>query len=427
MTTNDSFERRLSEWLDETSEHRVPGHLDEVLLQTVATRQRPGWSSLERWLPVTTLARSRLTTGRPSLVPIVLGLLALALAAVAILAVGLNNHKLPIRGYGANGGILIADGTSLVSVSATGTGRQQVLALPAGATDLAMSPDGTRLAFRAVSTAGKLAVLPLGQTAAVSIPIAGMTRVAGAIRWSPFGDQLAFIASDLQGDHLLVAAADGSGTRILDLGVQGGPDLWFPTWSPDGGWLAVIVAQRGSTAGAIFLVRPDGSEAHALPSGAADTGDGGTLAWSPDPAADLLLFDGPSRTITSVDVSSGQQRALAGGFWPVWSPTGDRISYWDDGTKVVSALASDPSQRTKVAVFQPFKEYCQDVSAELAGKVFCGPAGWSPDGTRLIATDISATKILSLLADGTGSPIVIDLNAAADGPWTNVVWQPVRG
>jgi hypothetical protein len=131
--------------------------------------------------------------------------------------------------------------------------------------------------------------------------------------------------------------------------------------------------------------------------------------------------------ITSVDVSSGQQRALAGGFWPVWSPTGDRISYWDDGTKVGPALATDPGQGTKVAVFQPFKENCPDVAAELAGKVFCGPAGWSPDGTRLIATDISATKILSLRADGSGAPIVVELQGAADGPWTNVVWQPARG
>jgi len=426
MTTNDSFERRLSAWLDETSEHRVPGHLDEVLLQTMATRQRPGWSRLERWLPVTTMVRGRLTTGRPSLVLVGLALLLLVLAAVAILAVGVN-HKLTIRGYGENGGILIADGASLVTVSATGTSRQEVLALPAGATDLAISPDGSRLVFREVSTAGKIAVLPLGQTAAVTIPIAGATRVAGPIRWSPFGDQVAFIASDAQGDHLLVAAADGSATRGLDLGVPGGPDLWFPSWSPDGGWLAVIVAQRGSTTGSIYLIRPDGTEAHVLQTGAADTGDGGSLAWSPDPAADLLMFDGPDRTITSVDVSSGQQRSLAGGFWPTWSPTGDRISYWDDGTKVVPALARDPASRNPVPIFPAFRENCPDVTAALAGKVFCGPASWSPDGTRLIATDISATKILSLLADGTGSPISIELSGAADGPWANVVWQPVRG
>ena len=52
MTTRDAFGRDLSVWLHEEGEHRVPDHLSEVLVQTVATRQRPWWTSLERWLPV---------------------------------------------------------------------------------------------------------------------------------------------------------------------------------------------------------------------------------------------------------------------------------------------------------------------------------------------------------------------------------------
>jgi len=425
MTTNDSFERRLSGWLDETSEHRVPEHLDEVLLQTMATRQRNGWSSLERWLPVTTMVRSRPMAGRPSLVFAVLALLLLAIAAAAIFVVG-RSRLGPIHGYGANGSIFFADGQSLVSVSATGTSRQEVASLPAGATDLAISPDGTRLAFREVSIAGHISVLALGTGTTASIPIPGMTQVSGTIRWSPMGDQLAFVASDSgQHDHLMVAAADGSSTRSLDLDLQGGRDLWFPTWSPDGAWLAVIVALPGSNPGTIHLVHPDGTGAREVAAGAADTGDGGSLAWSPDASAQLLLFDGPGRTITTVDVRSGKQRALAGGFWPTWSPSGDRISYWDDGTKVVTALVGDPATRAKVAVFPAFKESCP--VPELARKVFCGPASWSPDGTRLLATDISQTVILSLLADGSGSPIVVELKAAPDGPWTNVVWQPAKG
>jgi WD40 repeat protein len=424
MTTNESFERRLSDWLDETSEHRVPEHLGEVLLQTVATRQRPGWSSLERWLPVTTLVRGRLTTGRSSLVPIAVALLLLALAAAAIFAVGLSNQKLPIRGYGANGAIFIADGTSLVSVSATGTGRQDVISLPAGATDLAMSPDGARLAFRAVSTAGQIAVLTLGQKTAVSIPIAGMTRVAGPIRWSPLGDRLAFIAADARGDHLVIAAADGSATRSLDLGGQGGLDLWYPTWSPDGAWVAYVGAPSGAAMGNIYLIHPDGSGYQALKASTAETGDGGTLAWSPDATVEQLLFVDASRNIKSFDVASGKERPIASGFWPTWSPSGDRISYWNEGTEV-STTRLGTGQRP-VHPYPAFTGNCPD-HPELARKVFCGPAAWSPDGTRLLATDISGTVILSLLADGTGSPIVIDLNTAADGPWTNVVWQPVRG
>ena len=52
MTLNDGFERTVSDWLDEQAGHGMPGYLDEVLARTTRTRQRPAWSSLERWLPV---------------------------------------------------------------------------------------------------------------------------------------------------------------------------------------------------------------------------------------------------------------------------------------------------------------------------------------------------------------------------------------
>ena len=44
-------------WLHEDAEHRVPDHLDAVLRRTQTERQRPAWSSLERWLPVQTTLR----------------------------------------------------------------------------------------------------------------------------------------------------------------------------------------------------------------------------------------------------------------------------------------------------------------------------------------------------------------------------------
>ena len=65
MTTNDAFERNLSIWLHEDAEHHVPDHLEEVLQRTAAARQRPAWSSLERWLPVDTTFR-RSVFARPT-------------------------------------------------------------------------------------------------------------------------------------------------------------------------------------------------------------------------------------------------------------------------------------------------------------------------------------------------------------------------
>ena len=65
MTTRDTFGRDLSRWLHEDAEHRVSDHLGEVLVRTAATRQRPWWSSPERWLPMDSVAVRRPFNLRP--------------------------------------------------------------------------------------------------------------------------------------------------------------------------------------------------------------------------------------------------------------------------------------------------------------------------------------------------------------------------
>jgi hypothetical protein len=40
MNSNDAFGQDLSTWLQEEGEHRVPDHLREVLVRTVATRRK---------------------------------------------------------------------------------------------------------------------------------------------------------------------------------------------------------------------------------------------------------------------------------------------------------------------------------------------------------------------------------------------------
>ncbi len=57
MNPTDSFDRNVSDWLHVDAEHRVPAHLDAVLRRTRSERQRPAWSSLERWLPMESTAR----------------------------------------------------------------------------------------------------------------------------------------------------------------------------------------------------------------------------------------------------------------------------------------------------------------------------------------------------------------------------------
>jgi len=51
MNPSDGFDRHVSEWLHADAEHRVPEHLDAVLVRTRTERQRPAWSSLEGGSP----------------------------------------------------------------------------------------------------------------------------------------------------------------------------------------------------------------------------------------------------------------------------------------------------------------------------------------------------------------------------------------
>ena len=89
MTLNDGFERTVSDWLDEQAGHGMPGYLDEALRPDDPDRQRPAWSSLERWLPVDLSTRRSMFAVTNSMRPIALLLLvALLVAVVVALAAG---------------------------------------------------------------------------------------------------------------------------------------------------------------------------------------------------------------------------------------------------------------------------------------------------------------------------------------------------
>ncbi|HEX6868995.1 MAG TPA: hypothetical protein VF119_09330 [Candidatus Limnocylindrales bacterium] len=149
MTTNESFDRRLADWLHEEAEHRVPDHLDAVLVRTVATRQRPWWSSPERWLPMD------LTTPRPALVgrgnqlrPLVL-LLILGLVIAALVAVAIGTRRSVLEPFGiARNGIYVAsfDG-DLYSVEPGSGERVTLVGGPSYDFSPVFTRDGTRVVF----------------------------------------------------------------------------------------------------------------------------------------------------------------------------------------------------------------------------------------------------------------------------------------
>jgi len=199
MTLSDGFERTVSEWLDEQAGRGAPGYLDEVLARTTRTRQRPAWSSFERWLPVDLTLQPRFLA-RPTLgKALLVGVVLLAVIAIAIVAVGSRIQRVPPPfGLAANGQIAYwADGDILVA-DADGTHAHAVISGPSDDGVPGYTRDGTQLTFlRTVS--------PREAT-------------------------------------LMIAAPDGSGVRSVL--TEPLTDPWFDS-SPDSRSLAVVHAVNG--------------------------------------------------------------------------------------------------------------------------------------------------------------------------------------
>ena len=212
MTTRDTFGRDLSHWLREEGEHRVPDHLAEVLMQTAVTRQRPWWSSLERWLHVDTVAVGRPLNLRPlAIIAVVIG--ALLLAALA--ALWAASQRPSTFQLASNGRIFVVDGQTLRSYAAGGADPQVALDLPAFATAPSFSPDGQSIAY-ILETLPRLDILDLENGTATTIPLGGVVGVAGPISWSPDGTTVLFNTFDGQQEHLLTAKSNGTDVREID-------------------------------------------------------------------------------------------------------------------------------------------------------------------------------------------------------------------
>jgi hypothetical protein len=258
MTTDDRFATSLSSWLHEDAAHRVPGHLAETLVQTAATRQRPWWSSLERLLPMSSITMGgRVAARTPILLVLALGLLLAALVGIALVA-GQPTRTIPTA-LPSNGRIVAVDGTSLVTFAPDGSDRQVLAELPsADVPTISMSPDGTHVAFRINSPYG-IQVVRLLDGTTTTIPVDEATAIGDEyIGWSPDGTELAFAALTGRGEELMVAAADGSSVRSLRDSVGASAQtIWQPTYSPDGEWIAF--AGRRLAATHLFVIHPDGT------------------------------------------------------------------------------------------------------------------------------------------------------------------------
>jgi len=429
MSSERRFEQELSALLDDLYYMgSLPTYRDQILQQTVRTRQRPAWSFLERWLPMVDLARQPVSVSRLPWRVIGLGLavLALLLALVATLVAG-SRPSLPTPfGPAGNGLIAYASGGDILTVDA-GTGKSTTIVKGPGDADPRWSRDGTRLAFKrqgASSGTSLLYVVNADGSGLIQVTPQPLPAVEN-YTFSPDGKKILITASPSTFTDLLIAATDGSGIRHVGLPMPATDAAWRP---PDGAQILFNCEGdiQGCSDSGIYAVNALDGKVRTILAGADAAGRfRGHPAWSPD--GSLISF-GEWTGLNGLDVQTRIVAADGTGDRPLPIPTGAvwqaPWSWSNDGARllVVRGYTGDVSQARPVAV--PTAGSGFGIEIPYPGGIGTGQVSdweWAPDDTSILGTpmDASGTTLDQLLLDpaaGTFRKV----------PWTSVSqpsWQ----
>jgi dipeptidyl aminopeptidase/acylaminoacyl peptidase len=220
MNRSDAFDRHVSEWLHADAEHRVPEHLDAVLRRTRTERQRPAWSSLERWLPVDLTAQARFA-GRPTLgKALLVAAILVALIGIALFAVGSRIQRVPPPfGLAANGQITYSANGDIFVSDADGKNAKSVVSGPSDDFVSGYTRDGTQLTFlRASSPHESMVMIGAPDGSGVRPLLKDPLTDADWFEWSPDSRSLAVVHTVTGKRVLSIVDVDSGTLRTLDVG-----------------------------------------------------------------------------------------------------------------------------------------------------------------------------------------------------------------
>ncbi|MFL5679988.1 MAG: hypothetical protein ACJ77B_05245 [Chloroflexota bacterium] len=418
MTTNDRFEPAIATWLHDEARHRVPEHLGEVLAVTAKSRQRPAWSSLERWLPMDlTMATRRVPFSPPRRLILVLALLVLA-ALLVVAVAGSRSHVPPPFGPALNGSILLSKDGDIYAADPGGT---SVRLLIGGASDDEgpwYSHDGTRFVFWRQTGPTKAVIMMANADGKNPHAIIDTPLVNGDwYEWSPADDRLAVVHED-RGLRVL-SIVDVATGKIRDLDVNGLNVDNDVLWRPPNGDELIFTARPNATSGkgaSLYAIKPDGTGLRTIATrtredwpflGVDLSPDGQTLTYwmyesvagSADPHARIHLINlgtGKDR-VARFDPSAVEESELH------FSPDGKTGTIVEAGTKATLAVV-DIAKESVVRQIGP-----QFVGNEDKSTAF------SPDGkTALLAFDGGHPDLIDI---ATGNVHVVDGFTGSYSSW----------
>lgn len=340
----DPFERRITEAIDEIAAARVPDYLDDVLRQTARTAQRPRWTFPERWLPMDTALSRPTLFGRLPFRQLILLAVLVALAAAALaFYVGTTAPSLLPYGPAGNGSLLYPVGGDLYARD-TITGVQRLVIGVEGEQFAATySPNGELISYATKSAEGDHFMVANADGTSprqlALIPSTGNAQGA----WAPDSKSAGFIY-DVGGDPQLSIVSIAGETTVIKLNGIVPLDLAF--MPPLGDRLLIRARVAGSQEVGIYSMKRDGSDRKTIVepratsygvqytlSGAVYSPDGKTIAYNG--LEPLAQADGRIETmfrVHLVNADGSNDRALPGPTdpatnenWPVFSPDGKSI------------------------------------------------------------------------------------------------------
>jgi TolB protein len=292
---------------------------------------------------------------------------------------------------------------------------------------MAGSPDGQYLVFGGGTKEGDyqlyLADISNNNVVALTSGRQYFSALLGHPAWSPDSNylvsSLATTAIDQEGQeylafNLFVIDIDARQARRLTTSFSS--DI-YPSWSPDGQWIAFARYPYGPRPGPLFpesrpngqnhvslyLIRPDGSELKLLIDSAvvADeiyTDDAlyNILSWSPDSLRLAYMTGDKVPDVEIIDIETGETQTLAS------SPAKDQFPSWSpDGSQVL--FVTDRDGNNEIYVIATDGTHLVNLTQNPASDIY--PV-WSPSG-RFIAflsdrQEPHAYELYTMNSDGTG-------------------------